>query len=85
MDVCMGEVGEFMCFFPNIRRARVAVNLNAQNWDCAFAKKVKLSESFFDLLLCHIVLRLLEVAAARYHVASTNIHRCVTAHFHNQQ
>jgi hypothetical protein len=83
-DVCdVGDVGKIVCFFPNIRRTSVAVNLNAQSWNYAFAKKVKLSESFVDLLLCHIVLRLPEVAAAKYHVASTNIHGCMMAHLHN--
>jgi hypothetical protein len=77
-------MGKFMCFFLNVRWARVAVNLNAQSWDCAFVEKVKLEESFVDLLLRHIVLRLPEVVAAKYHVASTNIHRCMTVHLHNQ-
>jgi hypothetical protein len=84
-DVRLGDVDEFVCFFPNVRRARVVVNLNAQSWDYAFVEKVKLEESFVDLLLCHIVLRLPEVAAAKYHVASTNIHECMTAHLHDQQ
>jgi hypothetical protein len=30
-DVCLGDVGEFVCFFPNVRQARVAVNLNVQS------------------------------------------------------
>jgi hypothetical protein len=81
-DVC---VGEFVCFYPNKRRARIVVNLNAQSWDCAFVEKVKLSESFVDLVLRHIVLRLPKVAATKYHVASTNIHGCMTAHLHEQQ
>jgi hypothetical protein len=81
----MGDIGEFVCFYPNKKRARVVVNLNAQSWDCAFVEKVKLSESFVDLVLCHIVLRLPEVVATKYHVASTNIHRCMTAHLHEQQ
>jgi hypothetical protein len=45
------HVGEFVWFFPNLRRAQVPVNLNAHSWDCAFIEKVKLDESFFDLLL----------------------------------
>jgi hypothetical protein len=81
----VGDVGEFVCFYPNKRRARVVVNLNAQSWDCAFVEKVKLSESFVDLVLCHIALWLPEVAATKYHVASTNIHGCMTAHLHEQQ
>jgi hypothetical protein len=38
-----------------------------------------------DLFLRHIVLRLSEVVAAKYDVASTNIHECMTAHLHDQQ
>jgi hypothetical protein len=73
----LGDVGEFVYFFTNVRRARVAVNLNVHSWDCAFVEKVKLEESFVDLLF-----RLPEAAAAKYHVASTNIHGCMTAHLH---
>jgi hypothetical protein len=83
-DVRVGDVGEFVCFYPNKRRARVVVNRNAQSWDCAFMEKVKLSESFVDLIRRHIVLRLPEVAATKYHVASTNIHGCITEHLHEQ-
>jgi hypothetical protein len=70
-DVRAGDVGEFVCFFPNVRRARVTVNLNTLSWDCTFVEKVKLEESFVDLLLRHIVLMLSKLAAAKYHVAST--------------
>jgi hypothetical protein len=56
-DVCTGDLGEHMCFFPNLRRSRVHVNLKASSWDCAFMEKVKLEESFVDLLLRHIVLQ----------------------------
>jgi hypothetical protein len=83
MDVCLGNVGKFMCFFPNIRWACVAMNLNAQSWDCAFVEKVKLEKSFVVLFLRHIVLRLPEGVVAKYHVASTNIHGCMTAHLHD--
>jgi hypothetical protein len=77
-------MGEFVCFFANVRRAHVVVNLNAQSWDCASVEKVKLEESFVDLLLRHIVLRLPEGAAAKYYVASTNIHEYMMAHLHEQ-
>ena len=32
-DVRIGDVGEFVCFFLNIRRACIAVKLNVQSWD----------------------------------------------------
>jgi hypothetical protein len=80
----MGSVGKFVCFFSNVRRACVALNLNAQSWDCAFVEKVKLEESFVDLLLRHIVFRLPKLAAAKYHVASTNIHKYMTTHLYEQ-
>jgi hypothetical protein len=50
-DVRAGDIGKFVCFFPNVRQARVVVNLNTCNWDYAFAEKVKLEESFVDLFL----------------------------------
>jgi hypothetical protein len=55
-DVCDYNVGEFVCFFLNLRQARVPMNLNARSWDCAFVEKVKLDKSFVDLLLRYIVL-----------------------------
>ena len=61
------------------------MNLNAQSWDYAFIEKVKLEESFVDLLLRHIVLRLPEVAAAKYHMTSTNFHKYMMAHLRDQQ
>ena len=79
-DVHLGDVSKFVCFFLNVRQAHVAVNLNVQSWDCAFVEKVKLEDSFVDLLFRHIVFQLAKLAAAKYHVALANIHGYMTAH-----
>ena len=47
-------------------------------------EEVKLSESFVDLFLHHIVLWLPKVAVAKYYVVTTNIHMCMTVHFYKQ-
>jgi hypothetical protein len=49
------------------------VNLSARNWDCAFVEKVKLVESFVDLLLWHIILRQPKPSMLMYHVASCSL------------
>jgi hypothetical protein len=84
-DVRAGDIGEHVCFFPNLRRSRVHVNLSASSWDCTFMEKVKLEESFVDLLLWHIVLRQPKPTMVKYHVASTNIHGCMVAQVHEQR
>jgi hypothetical protein len=81
-DVRASDIGVHVCFFPNLRRSRVHVNLNASSWDCAFVEKVKLEESFVDLLFRHIVLWQQKPATVKYHVASTNIHGCMLAELH---
>ena len=82
MDVHAGDIGEHVCFFLNLRWSWIHVKLSARSWDCAFVEKVKLEESFVDLLLQHIVLLQPKPAMLKYHVTITNIHECMVVHLH---
>jgi hypothetical protein len=84
-DVFARNIGEHVYFFSNLRQSWVYVNLSSRCWDCAFVEKVKLEESFVDLLLQRIVLRQPKLAMLKYHVASTNIHGCMVAQLHEQR